>query len=135
MVVDALKAAYPLLRWDQVAAGLDHEGFNIPDEAATALLLGIWQRATGSAFPAAVLVGRRWHNTLGQLSFLRHAVGAPPHVVSWEGTRQLVRTVGLALTGLATLLGLCCTPACSPARDIEPCPVVLPSQLQPALLL
>ena len=91
MVVDVLRAAFPLLRWDQIAGSLDHDGFTVPDEAATALLLGAWQRATGAAFPAAALVGRRWVNTAGQLSFLRHAVGAPPHLVSWEGTRQLVR--------------------------------------------
>ena len=90
--MDALQSAFPLLRWDEIASALDHDGFTVPDEAATALLLGAWQRATGAAFPAAALVGHRWTNTSGQLSFLRHAVGAPPHLVSWEGTRQLVRS-------------------------------------------
>ena len=95
MLVDALQAAFPLLHWDQVAACLDHEGFLVPDEAATALLLGAWQRATGAAFPASALVGQRWSNTTGQLSLLRHAVGAPPHLIHWEDTHQLVRPSAL----------------------------------------
>lgn len=89
--VDVLRAAYPHLRWEEVAASLDYEGFVVPDESANMLLLGAWQRAASAAFPIDVLCGRLWSNTLGQLSFLKCAVGVPPHLVRWDqAARKLV---------------------------------------------
>lgn len=92
IVVDALKAAYPNLRWEEVAANLDYEGFQVPDESGNMLLLSAWQRAAGTSFPLDVLCGRLWANSLGQASFLRYAVGVPPHLVRWDqAPRKLVR--------------------------------------------
>ena len=92
VVVDVLRAAYPHLRWEEVAAALDYDGFVVPDESANMLLLSTWQRAAGAAFPVEALCGRLWSNTLGQLSFLKHAVGVPPHLLRWDiGPRKLVR--------------------------------------------
>lgn len=92
IVVDALKAAYPHLRWEEVAANLDYEGFQVPDESGNMLLLSAWQRAAGTSFPLDVLCGRLWANSLGQASFLRYAVGVPPHLVRWDqAPRKLVR--------------------------------------------
>ena len=93
IVVDVMREAYPHLRWEEIAAALDHEVFLVPDDSANKLLLSTWQRGAGGApFPLEVLCGRLWSNTLGQLSFLKYAVGVPPHLVRWDqALRKLVR--------------------------------------------
>ena len=92
VVVEVLRAAYPHLRWEEVAASLDYEGFYVPDDSANKLLLSAWQFASGKAFPLDVLCGHLWTNTMGQLSFLKYAVGVPPHLVRWDqAPRKMVR--------------------------------------------
>lgn len=43
-------------------------------------------------FPLDAVIGRVWKNTAGQVSFLRHAVSAPPEVFSFaHSSRKQVR--------------------------------------------
>ena len=77
----------------------------VPDKGGAALLLGAWQRASGKPFPGQALVGGVWNNGQGQLSLLRHAVSAPPHLVTWDGTQRLVRAcLAMPLQGVPSLL-------------------------------
>lgn len=102
VVVDVLREVYPHLRWQELAASLDFDGFFVPDEAATMLLLSAWQQAAGGAFPLQVLCGSIWSNTLGQLSFLKYAVGVPPHLVRWDqAPRKMVGSSHMAAALLA----------------------------------
>ena len=90
--MDVLKQRHPLLRWEEIATLLDYEGFIVPDDSANMLLLSTWQRAAGTSFPLEALCQRLWNNSLGQLSFLKYAVGVPPHLVRWDhAPRKLVR--------------------------------------------
>ncbi|KAK9805719.1 hypothetical protein WJX73_001907 [Symbiochloris irregularis] len=112
VMVDVLKEAYPHLRWEEVAACLDYEGFIVPDDSANMLLLSTWQRAAGTSFPLEVLCQRQWSNSLGQLSFLKYAVGVPPHLVRWDqAPRKLAPVEGLAggkaATGTSNRAWLC----------------------------
>jgi CCR4-NOT transcription complex subunit 1 len=71
------KMQAPGTNWAHVMENLDHEGFNIPDEAAFHLLMSIYSRACKDPFPLHAICGSLWKNTEGQLSFLKHAVVSP----------------------------------------------------------
>jgi CCR4-NOT transcription complex subunit 1 len=82
-IVDALAEAQPELSWAAAMGALDQPGFVLPDARCFALLCRLYARATREPFPLAAVVGGVWSNTAGQLSFLRHAVAAPPELFSW----------------------------------------------------
>ncbi|CAL4923781.1 unnamed protein product [Urochloa decumbens] len=77
VLVDSINEIAPGTNWAHVMENLDHEGFNIPDEAAFRLLLSIYSRACKDPFPLHAICGSLWKNTEGQLSFLKHAVASP----------------------------------------------------------
>ncbi|KAL6645362.1 hypothetical protein ACP70R_016970 [Stipagrostis hirtigluma subsp. patula] len=77
VLVDAINELAPRTNWVRVMEYLDHEGFNIPDEAAFNLLMSIYARACKDPFPLHAICGSLWKNTEGQISFLKHAVSAP----------------------------------------------------------
>ncbi|GFH13782.1 uncharacterized protein HaLaN_09728 [Haematococcus lacustris] len=96
VVIDALKASAPALNWQRVGELLDHPTFSIPSQHGFTLLLSAYKHATGSQLPVKVVVGRLWNNHAGQLSFLRHAVNAPPELFSFElSERKLPPIEGL----------------------------------------
>ncbi|KAJ1296292.1 hypothetical protein BS78_01G288700 [Paspalum vaginatum] len=77
VLVDSINEIAPGTNWAHVIENLDHEGFNIPDEAAFHLLMSIYSRACKDPFPVHAICGSLWKNTEGQLSFLKHAVASP----------------------------------------------------------
>ncbi|KAK3124635.1 hypothetical protein QOZ80_7BG0589710 [Eleusine coracana subsp. coracana] len=77
VLVDSINETAPETDWTRVIQNLDHEGFNIPDEAAFCLLMSIYSRACKDPFPLHAVCGSLWKNTEGQLSFLKHAVASP----------------------------------------------------------
>ncbi|RLN39514.1 hypothetical protein C2845_PM01G21230 [Panicum miliaceum] len=77
VLVDSINEIAPGTNWAHVMENLDHEGFNIPDEAAFRLLMSIYSRACKDPFPLHAICGSLWKNTEGQLSFLKHAVVSP----------------------------------------------------------
>jgi CCR4-NOT transcription complex subunit 1 len=77
VLVDSINEIAPGTNWAHVMENLDHEGFNIPDEAAFHLLMSIYSRACKDPFPLHAICGSLWKNTEGQLSFLKHAVVSP----------------------------------------------------------
>ncbi|KAL6906403.1 hypothetical protein ACP4OV_004004 [Aristida adscensionis] len=76
VLVDSINEIAPGTNWTRVMENLDHEGFNIPDEAAFCLLMSIYNRACKDPFPLHAVCGSLWKNTEGQLSFLKHAVAS-----------------------------------------------------------
>lgn len=90
VLVDSIKQLAPRTNWTRVMENLDHEGFNVPDEAAFSLLMSIYNKACPDPFPLHAICGSVWKNAEGQLSFLRHAVFAPPDVFTFaHSSRQL----------------------------------------------
>ncbi|OEL27045.1 CCR4-NOT transcription complex subunit 1 [Dichanthelium oligosanthes] len=77
VLVDSINELAPRTNWVRVMEYLDHDGFNIPDEAAFYLLMSMYARACKDPFPLHAVCGSLWKNTEGQISFLKHAVSAP----------------------------------------------------------
>uniref|UniRef100_A0A0A8XPL9 CCR4-NOT transcription complex subunit 1 HEAT repeat domain-containing protein n=1 Tax=Arundo donax TaxID=35708 RepID=A0A0A8XPL9_ARUDO len=77
VLVDSINEIAPRTNWTHVIENLDHEGFNIPDEAAFYFLMSAYSRACKDPFPLHAVCGSLWKNTEGQLSFLKHAVASP----------------------------------------------------------
>eukprot|EP00899_Mesostigma_viride_P024080 jgi/Mesvir1/4857/Mv11131-RA.2 len=80
VVLAVVQELAPWLRWREVfsASHLDHDEFFVPDAAAFRSLVAVHQAACQEAFPMSALLGHVWRNAAGQLSFLQHAVAAPP---------------------------------------------------------
>uniref|UniRef100_A0A0D9Z0T8 CCR4-Not complex component Not1 C-terminal domain-containing protein n=1 Tax=Oryza glumipatula TaxID=40148 RepID=A0A0D9Z0T8_9ORYZ len=77
VLVDSINELAPSTNWVHVMENLDHEGFNVPDEAAFCLLMSIYAHACKEPFPLHAVCGSLWTNTEGQISFLKHAVSVP----------------------------------------------------------
>ncbi|KAL5217094.1 hypothetical protein ABZP36_017778 [Zizania latifolia] len=90
VLVDSINELAPSTNWTHVMENLDHEGFNIPDEAAFCLLMSIYARACKEPFPLHAVCGSLWTNTEGQISFLKHAVSVPTDTFTFAHcSRQL----------------------------------------------
>ncbi|EEC74335.1 hypothetical protein OsI_09623 [Oryza sativa Indica Group] len=77
VLVDSINELAPSTNWVHVMENLDHEGFNVPDEAAFCLLMSIYAHPCKEPFPLHAVCGSLWTNTEGQISFLKHAVSVP----------------------------------------------------------
>ncbi|KAM1140419.1 hypothetical protein ACFX19_041194 [Malus domestica] len=90
VLVDTIKQLAPGTNWIQVIENLDHEGFFIPNQEAFSFFMSVYQHVCQEPFPLHVICGSVWKNTEGQLSFLKHAVSAPPEVFTFaHSVRQL----------------------------------------------
>ncbi|KAJ6679399.1 CCR4-NOT TRANSCRIPTION COMPLEX [Salix purpurea] len=90
ILVKTIKQLAPGINWIQVIENLDHEGFFIPNEEAFSFLMSAYRQACQDPFPLHAICGSLWKNTEGQLSFLKHAVLAPPEVLTFAHSgRQL----------------------------------------------
>nr|CAB3500171.1 unnamed protein product [Digitaria exilis] len=83
VLLDSINEIAPGTNWAHVMENLDHDGFNIPDEAAFRLLMSIYSRACKDPFPLHAICGSLWKNTEGQLSFLKHAVASPNDIFTF----------------------------------------------------
>jgi CCR4-NOT transcription complex subunit 1 len=63
---------------------LDHDGFSLPDQKGFLLLLTVYNKACQDPFPLEAVCGKVWRNGEGQLSFLKHAVSAPPEIFTFS---------------------------------------------------
>uniref|UniRef100_A0A2K1XR30 CCR4-Not complex component Not1 C-terminal domain-containing protein n=1 Tax=Populus trichocarpa TaxID=3694 RepID=A0A2K1XR30_POPTR len=90
ILVKTIKQLAPGTNWIQVIENLDHEGFYIPNEEAFSFLMSAYRQACQNPFPLHAICGSLWKNTEGQLSFLKHAVLAPPEMFTFAHSgRQL----------------------------------------------
>ncbi|XP_020592534.1 CCR4-NOT transcription complex subunit 1 isoform X2 [Phalaenopsis equestris] len=83
ILVDSVGQLAPTINWVNVMENLDHEGFNIPDEASFSLLMSVYKKSCQDPFPLHAVCGSIWRNAEGQLSLLRHAVSARPDVFTF----------------------------------------------------
>ncbi|KAL6965062.1 hypothetical protein U1Q18_036119 [Sarracenia purpurea var. burkii] len=90
VLIDSIKQLAPGTNWTSVVENLDHEGFYFPNEVAFSFFMSVYRRACQDPFPTNAICGSVWKNTEGQLSFLKHAVSAPPEVFTFAHSgRQL----------------------------------------------
>uniref|UniRef100_A0A6N2L7C3 CCR4-NOT transcription complex subunit 1 n=1 Tax=Salix viminalis TaxID=40686 RepID=A0A6N2L7C3_SALVM len=90
VLVKTIKQLAPCTNWIQVIENLDHEGFYTPNEEAFSFLMSVYRQTCQDPFPLHAIYGSLWKNTEGQLSFLKHAVLAPPEVFTFAHSgRQL----------------------------------------------
>jgi CCR4-NOT transcription complex subunit 1 len=89
-VVDAFKRSNPQLDWSKVADALDTPSFLVPDQQAFLLLTAAFKRGSGSQLPVKAVVGRLWANAMGQASFLKFAVNAPPETFSFQQSEHKI---------------------------------------------
>lgn len=88
--MDTVHELAPSTNWLHVMENLDHEDLNIPDESGFNLLMAVYARASKEPFPLHAVCGSLWKNTDAQISFLKHAVMAPPDKFSFSHcSRQL----------------------------------------------
>ncbi|GJP79518.1 hypothetical protein CLOP_g9744 [Closterium sp. NIES-67] len=83
VLVEAILQLAPRLSWSSVINHLDYPGFLVKDHKGFSSLVLMHAKATKELFPLAPVCGKLWANTEGQLSFLRHAVSAPPEVFTF----------------------------------------------------
>ncbi|XP_039684486.1 CCR4-NOT transcription complex subunit 1 isoform X2 [Medicago truncatula] len=90
VLIDTVKNLAPQTNWVRVIENLDHEGFYLPSEEAFSFLMSVYKHACKEPFPLHAIYGSVWKNTEGQLSFLKHAVYAPPEIFTFaHSARQL----------------------------------------------
>ncbi|KAG0608479.1 hypothetical protein M758_8G108900 [Ceratodon purpureus] len=83
VLLDSIKQLAPDLSWRLVMEKLDYEGFLLPDQKSFSLLLRMYGKVCQDPFPLEAVCGHPWKNGEGQLSFLVHAVSAPPEVFTF----------------------------------------------------
>ncbi|KAK2981456.1 hypothetical protein RJ640_017478, partial [Escallonia rubra] len=90
VLLDSIKQLAPEINWINVFENLDHDGFYVPNETAFSFLMSVYRSTCQDPFPLHAICGSVWKNAEGQLSFLKHAVSAPPEVFSFAHSgRQL----------------------------------------------
>lgn len=94
--VEAIKELAPAVSWVEAMKCLDHEGFLLPDPKSFIVLINMFSLATQDPFPIEAICSGVWANAQGQLSFIQHAVSAPPEMFSWASSaRKLAPVEGL----------------------------------------
>ncbi|KAJ8748950.1 hypothetical protein K2173_013387 [Erythroxylum novogranatense] len=89
-LVKTIKELAPSVNWVQVIENLDHEGFYIPNEDVFRFFMSVYKCACQDPFPLHAICGNVWKNIEGQVSFLKHAVSAPPELFTFAYSgRQL----------------------------------------------
>jgi len=74
---------------------LDYPTFFVPDARGFATIITMYSKATSEPFPVEAIM-RKWNNVRGQVSFLRHAVQAPPELFSFASLPHRAVDIGPA---------------------------------------
>ncbi|EOA39181.1 hypothetical protein CARUB_v10012145mg [Capsella rubella] len=91
ILVDTIKLLAPGTSWRKVIENLDHDGFDIPNMESFSFLMRFYKTACEELFPLDAVCTSVWKNMEGQLSFLKHAISAPPELFTFmHSPRKLV---------------------------------------------
>ncbi|XP_019098237.1 PREDICTED: CCR4-NOT transcription complex subunit 1-like isoform X9 [Camelina sativa] len=91
ILVDTINLLAPGTSWRKVIENLDHDGFDIPNMESFAFFMRLYKTACKEPFPLDAVCASVWKNMEGQLSFLKHAISAPPEVFTFmHSPRKLV---------------------------------------------
>ncbi|KAL1217144.1 hypothetical protein V5N11_021478 [Cardamine amara subsp. amara] len=105
ILVETIKQLAPGTSWRKVIENLDHDGFDIPNMESFSFFMQLYKTACKEPFPLGAVCASVWKNMEGQLSFLKHAILAPPEVFTFvHSPRKLVYIDNMH--GLEQQLGL-----------------------------
>uniref|UniRef100_A0A1J3EG21 CCR4-NOT transcription complex subunit 1 n=1 Tax=Noccaea caerulescens TaxID=107243 RepID=A0A1J3EG21_NOCCA len=91
ILIDTIKQLAPGTSWRKVIENLDHDGFDIPNMESFLFFMRLYKTACKEPFPLDAVCASVWKNMEGQLSFLKHAIAAPPEVFTFMySPRKLV---------------------------------------------
>ncbi|KAH0855728.1 hypothetical protein HID58_083989 [Brassica napus] len=91
ILFETIKLLAPGTTWPRVIENLDHEGFDIPNMEAFLFFMMVVRNICKDPFPLHAVCSFVWKNMEGQLSFLKHAVLAPPEIFTFvHSTRKLL---------------------------------------------
>lgn len=91
VLIEAINQLAPGTSWRKVIENLDHSGFDIPNMESFSFFMRLYRTACKDPFPIDAVCASVWKNLEGQLSFLKHAVAAPPEVFTFaHSPRKLV---------------------------------------------
>ncbi|ESQ36840.1 hypothetical protein EUTSA_v10006521mg [Eutrema salsugineum] len=91
ILIETIKQLAPGTSWRKVIENLDHDGFDIPNMESFSFFMRLYKTACKEPFPLDAVCTSVWKNKKGQLSFLKHAIGAPPDVFTFtHSPRKLV---------------------------------------------
>ncbi|KFK30583.1 hypothetical protein AALP_AA6G000600 [Arabis alpina] len=83
ILFEIIKQLAPGTSLVKVIENLDHEGFDIPNMEAFSFLMMLIRNICEGPFPLHAICSFVWKNVEGQLSFLKHAVLAPPEIFTF----------------------------------------------------
>ncbi|KAF8111472.1 hypothetical protein N665_0074s0008 [Sinapis alba] len=91
ILIQTINQLAPGTSWRKVIENLDHSGFDIPNMESFSFFMRLYKTACKDPFPLDAVCASVWKNMEGQLSFLKHAIAAPPEVFTFtHSPRKLV---------------------------------------------
>ncbi|WZZ19713.1 hypothetical protein YC2023_112802 [Brassica napus] len=92
ILIETIIQLAPGTSWRKVIENLDHSGFDIPNMESFSFFMRLYKTACKDPFPLDAVCASVWKNMEGQLSFLKHAIAAPPEVFTFtHSPKKLVR--------------------------------------------
>ncbi|KAL0758259.1 hypothetical protein Bca101_095927 [Brassica carinata] len=83
ILIETIIQLAPATSWRKVIENLDHSGFDIPNMESFSFFMRLYKTACKDPFPLDAVCASVWKNMEGQLSFLKHAIAAPPEVFTF----------------------------------------------------
>ncbi|CAN6981983.1 unnamed protein product [Brassica rapa subsp. trilocularis] len=83
ILIETIIQLAPGTSWRKVIENLDHSGFDIPNMESFSFFMRLYKTACKDPFPLDAVCASVWKNMEGQLSFLKHAIAAPPEVFTF----------------------------------------------------
>ncbi|KAF3523583.1 hypothetical protein F2Q69_00048859 [Brassica cretica] len=83
ILIETIKQLAPGTSWRKVIENLDHSGFDIANMESFSFFMRLYKTACKDPFPLDAVCASVWNNMEGQLSFLKHAIAAPPEIFTF----------------------------------------------------
>ncbi|KAJ0255219.1 CCR4-NOT transcription complex subunit 1 [Hirschfeldia incana] len=106
VLIDTIKQLAPGTSWRKVIENLDYSGFDIPNMESFSFLMRLYKTACKDPFPLDAVCASVWKNMEGQLSFLKHAVAAPPEVFTFMHSPRKLAYMDNSMQSQEQQLGL-----------------------------
>ncbi|KAL0866576.1 hypothetical protein Bca101_045694 [Brassica carinata] len=106
ILIETIKQLAPGTSWRKVIENLDHTGFDIPNMESFSFLMRLYKTACKDPFPLDAVCASVWNNMEGQLSFLKHAIAAPPEVFTFMHSPRKLAYIDNSMQSHEQQLGL-----------------------------
>ncbi|KAF8103354.1 hypothetical protein N665_0188s0292 [Sinapis alba] len=106
ILIETIKQLAPATSWRKVIENLDHTGFEIPNMESFSFFMRLYKTACKDPFPLDAVCASVWKNMEGQLSFLKHAIAAPPEVFTFMHSPRKLAYIDNSMHSHEQQLGL-----------------------------